>query len=88
MKTITFTYTKPDGSVSERTLLVLVSPGDMYAGIDISPLPPEIGAEFVNRYEQLHADFLAEVASLQDEYDVKHNYRQFKKDRITDLIEI
>lgn len=88
MKTITFVYKKPDNSVSERTLLALVSPTDIYAGIDISTLDPELGAEFVNRYECLHADFLAEVKSLQEEFDVKHNYRQFKQDRMSDIIEI
>lgn len=88
MKTITFVYKKPDNSVSERTLLALVTPGDMYAGIDLSSLSPENGAEFVNRYEELHADFLAEVKELQAEFDVKHNYRQFKQDRMSDIIEI
>ena len=40
MKTLTFKYTKKDGSVSERTLLALVIPGDKYAGIDVSELDP------------------------------------------------
>lgn len=88
MKTITFTYTKPDGSVSDRTLLALVTPGDMFAGIDLTSIPPEKGAEFVNKYEALHADFLAGVVELQAEYDVKHNYRQFKQSRMSDIIEI
>jgi hypothetical protein len=88
MKTITFNYRKSDGSISERTLLALITPGNKYAGIDISSLPPELGAEFVNRYEQLHIDFLAEVKELQAEYDVKHNYRQFNEEGMSDIIEI
>ena len=88
MKTITFVYKKPDNSISERTLLALTQPSVMYSGIDISSLEPSIGAEFVNRYEALHQDFLAEVKELQAEFDVKHNYRQFKADAMSDVIEI
>lgn len=89
MKTITFNYTKKDGSTSERTLLALVTPGgNMYAGIDLSSLAPELGAEFVNRYESLYNDFLAEVKELQAEFDLKHNYRQFLQDGMSDIIEI
>ncbi len=88
MKTITFYYTKKDGSTSERTLLALVTPGNMYAGIDLSSLDPESGAEFVRRYEELHADFMAEVKELQAEFDLKHNYRQFLESGMSDIIEI
>lgn len=88
MKTLTFVYTKPDNSISERTLLVVTSPSDMYGGIDISALPPEKAADFVNKYEQLHMDFIAAAQELQEEYDVKYNYRNFKADRMSDVIEI
>jgi hypothetical protein len=88
MKTLTFTYTKKDGSVSDRTLLALVTPGKMYAGIDLTSISPELGSEFVNRYEELHADFMAEVKELQAEFDLKHNYRQFLEEGMSDIIEI
>lgn len=88
MKTITFTYTKPDMSISERTLLATVVPGDVYAGIDITSIGPERGAVFVNAYEELYADFIAAVNDLKAEFDLKHNYRQFKADRMSDVIEI
>lgn len=88
MKTITFLYRKADGSTSERTLLALVTPSDKFAGIDISSLSPEQGAKFVNRYESLHADFLAAATELQAEFDLKHNYRQFNASGMSDIIEI
>ena len=89
MKTITFDYTKKDGSTSERTLMVLVSPGgDKYAGIDISELDPVEGAEFVGRYEELHNKFLDEVKQLQAEFDLKHNYRQFFESGMSNIIEV
>lgn len=88
MKTITFVYRKPDNSISERTLLALVTPTDKYAGIDISALSPELGADFVNRYESLSADFMAEVKELQAGFDLKHSYRQFSASGMSDIIEI
>ena len=88
MKTITFMYRKADNSTSERTLLALVTPGDKFAGIDISSLAPEVAADFVRRYESLHNDFLAEVKELQEEFDVKHNYRQFNASGMSDITEI
>lgn len=89
MKTITFDYTKKDGSTSERTLLALVTPGgDKYAGIDISELDPKAGAEFVNKYEQLHNEFLEAVKTLQADYDLKHNYRQFLVSGMSNIEEI
>jgi len=91
MKTITFTYTKKDGSKSERTLMAIVEPHpatDKYAGIDISELSPEDGAEFVGRYEGLYDKYLKETRELQAEFDVKHNYRQFFTDGMSDVIEI
>lgn len=88
MKTITFTYTKPDKSVSDRTLLATVVPGNMYAGIDLTSIGPEQGAKFVNEYEKLHNDFIIAVKELQAEYDLKHNYRQFKQELMSDIIEI
>lgn len=88
MKVLTFTYTKPDGSVSDRTLMALVTPGDKFAGIDLSNIDPSMGAEFFSRYKELYTDFMAEVKELQAEFDLKHNYRQFDAARMTDIIEI
>jgi hypothetical protein len=89
MKTITFNYTKKDGSTSERTLLVMVSPGgDKYAGIDVSSIDPDEAAEFTAIVEELHADYLDKLQYLQATYDLKHNYRQFLVSGMTDITEI
>lgn len=89
MKTITFTYTKKDGSTSERTLLVTVSPGgDKYAGIDISDMDPETSNQFVSEVECAHQDYLEEVKGIQEYYDLKHNYRQFLVNGMSDITEI
>lgn len=77
MKTLTFKYTKDDGSTSERTLLAITSPSDKYAGIDLTSLEPDCGARFIADVEAAHDVFIEEMRALQIKYDLKHNYRQF-----------
>ena len=38
MKTLTFTYTKTDSTISNRVLLTTSTPSTMYEGYDISEL--------------------------------------------------
>ncbi len=88
MKTLTFKYTKKDGSVSERTLLAMVTPGDKYAGIDVSELDPYMAGKFMEEAEQAYNDFLNHINSLQTRYDLEHNYRQFLASGVSQLEEI
>ena len=89
MKTITFNYTKKDGSTSERTLLVMVSPGgDKYAGIDMSDVDPDTAAQFANEAEEAHDGYIALMQEIQARYDLKHNYRQFLESGMNNVTEI
>jgi len=88
MKTLTFTYTKKDGSVSSRTLLAMVTPGDKYAGIDLSDMDEVEAAEFVAAANLLHQDFLEHMQDLQARFDLKHNYRQFLAGGMSSITEI
>lgn len=89
MKTITFSYTKKDNSTSERTLLALTTPGnDKYAGVDVTDLDPNSAAEFIARAKMLHEDYVVSLRSLQEEFDLSHNYRQFLVSGMDDIVEI
>lgn len=88
MKTLTFTYTKKDGSVSNRTLLAQVTPTDKFAGIDLSELDPELAAEFVEDAKYLYADYINELQQLQKKYELQHSYRQFLAPGVSNLTEI
>lgn len=88
MKTLTFSYTKKDGSVSERTLLALVTPTDKYAGIDLSMMEPSDAAQFVRAAKELHDEYLEDMLVLQAQFDLKHNYRQFLANGVTNLDEV
>lgn len=88
MKTLTFTYTKADGSVSERTLLALVMPSDKIAGIDMTMMEPNDAANFARLARQLHDKYVMDLQALQMDFDVKHNYRQFKADGVSNLVSV
>ena len=88
MKTLTFKYTKKDGSVSERTLLAMVTPGDKYAGIDVSELYPTEAEDFILEVKKAHEQFLMRLAFLQTKFDINHSYRQFLASGVSQLEEI
>lgn len=88
MKTLTFTYSKKDGSVSTRTLLAQSMPGDKYAGIDISDMDAVEAAEFAARAVGIHESYVLDMKRLQEEFDLKHNYRQFLAGRMSNITEI
>lgn len=85
MKLVEFTYTKPNGSVSQRALLELKSPQTNTEGLDVSELPPEDFAELSNRYQQLINEHEAKIVDLLQEYDLVKNYRAFVPSRMTDV---
>lgn len=89
MKTITFNYTKKDGSTSERTLLALVTPGgDKYAGIDLSELSPEQAAEFAQLAAQLHDAYIMKLQALQADFNLRFDYKQFLVSGMSNITEI
>ena len=88
MKTITFSYTKKGGAVSDRTLLALVVPGDKYAGIDLSELDPADAAAFAKRAKELNQEYIEAMFELQSEFELLHSYRQFLASGMTDVTEI
>lgn len=88
MKTITFDYTKKDASTSHRTLLALVTPGDKYAGIDLSELDPIVAANFVHAAEELHEKYILDMQALQTQFDLKFSYKQFLASGASNVTEI
>lgn len=91
MKAITFTYTKPNDSVSDRVLLVLTQPTELVSGIDITELFEENANEslkFITRAQELQEEYLKNMRTLQKEYDLTHNFRSFSKDRMTEIVEL
>jgi hypothetical protein len=86
MNILTFTYTKPDGKVSDRVLVVTQQPNDMYEGIDISELQDEAQADMINEMNQAYDTYLQSMANIKDKFDVVHSFRRFNPLKMTNII--
>lgn len=85
MKIKEFTYTKPNGEVSQRTLVELVSPTEHIEGIDVSELDMDQYAEFVQRLRDLEAQVYNQRMALYADFDLSNNYRRFVPQRMTNV---
>jgi hypothetical protein len=85
MKIKEFTYTKPNGDVSQRTLIELVSPTSHIEGIDVSELDMDQYAEFVQRLRDLEAQTYNQRMQLYADFDLGNNYRRFVPERMTNV---
>lgn len=85
MKIKEFTYTKPNGDVSQRTLVELVSPTTHVEGIDVSELDMDSYAEFVKRLHDLESQVYSQRLQLYADFDLTHNYRRFVPERMTNV---
>lgn len=85
MKLQEFTYTKRDGSVSERSVVVMQEPQHLVCGIDIAELTLEDTGGFLNDLRELRDRQALEMAVLLEKYDLKHRYRQFRPELMTNI---
>lgn len=85
MKIKEFTYTKPNGEVSERTLVELVSPTEHVEGIDVTELSMDDYADFVTKLRELESNLYTQRMALYAEFDLAHNYRRFLPSRMTNI---
>jgi len=77
MKLIEFTYTKADGSKSERAVVELVQPTKYVEGIDVTQMPEQEFADFCREFSLMKAAQHEETMRLLEQFDLKHNYRRF-----------
>ena len=77
MKLIQFTYTKTDGSQSDRAVIELQQPSKFMEGIDVTQLPDDSFADFVQEFRELKNTQHEATMALLAKHDLKHNYRRF-----------
>lgn len=77
MKLMEFKYTKANGRVSFRALLVTQEPQKNFSGYDITEFDETEFAEFIEEYRQLKNKQYTEYQELIAKHDLKYNYRQF-----------
>jgi hypothetical protein len=81
-----FTYTKADGSSSNRVLVPMVMPGKFMSGIDITELDTEQQAMYLAELMKAKDRHAMELAELEAKYDLRNRYRQFDPSRMTDVV--
>lgn len=77
MKLVEFTYTKTDGSTSQRSVIELVQPTKFFEGIDVSKMLEDEFAHFCSEFSKMKAAQHEETIALLEQFDLKHNYRRF-----------
>lgn len=82
---ISFYYTKESGAISPRVLVPIKTPFPDYFGVDISELDTEDQVAFEERVKVLREEFKVGMDDLMKEYDIKHNYRHFKSERMGEI---
>jgi len=85
MKIKEFTYTKPNGDFSHRTLVELVTPTEHIEGIDVSELDMDAYAEFVQKLKALEDTMYNQRMALYADFDLTNNYRRFVPGRMTNV---
>jgi hypothetical protein len=85
MKIKEFTYTKPNGEVSQRTVVELVTPTEHIEGIDVSELDMDSYAEFTKQLNELEKEIYNKRIELYSQFDLTHNYRRFLPSRMTNV---
>ena len=85
MKVLEFTYTKPNGEVTKRAVVETIKPNKYVCGFDISEMDSDTMVEFAKEYNALEAQFAEARLALQAQFDIKHNFRQFDPERMTEV---
>ena len=85
MKIKEFTYTKPNGDVSQRTIVELVSPTEHVEGIDVSELDMDSYAKFTQQLRDLETQIYNQRMALYADFDLGNNYRRFVPARMTNV---
>lgn len=77
MKLMEFNYTKANGEITDRALLVTQEPQKNVSGYDVTQLDEGEFANFIQEYRELKNKQYIEFQELISKHDLKHNYRQF-----------
>lgn len=85
MKLVEFTYTKDAGEVSKRAVIEIVTPSKFIEGWDITNLDEENAAVFMQQMSELRRTQHEQTMNLISEFDLKHNYRRFKPENMSDV---
>ena len=78
-----FTYTKADGSMSNRNVVPIVTPSDYLFGIDLSEFDADEAAEYAKVLEKFQVDTKNAMTAVVKALGLSSNYRRFKREGIS-----
>lgn len=88
MPIISFDYLKKGAEATQPKVMIPITvPSNKYFGIDITELDPEDQGEISAKLESMQAKFKEEVENLMIDYDLKHCYRYFFEEKMSNVIE-
>lgn len=87
MKFLTFDYKDSKGKETKRQVIQLSAPQPHYFCIDVAELEPIDMVELQNELEEAEAEAKGIRDKILAKYDVSKNYRYFKPESMTNLIE-
>ncbi len=87
MTITTFTYTKADGKISNRVLAGVSKPNKFVSGTDVTELPQEQQVLYAMAIQEAKTAYLEAIKVINDKFDVNHNFRQFKPECMTNVVE-
>lgn len=85
MKLKSFDYTKADGTTSHREFIEFYGPTHLCFGVDVTELEEADRIDLATKLAYARSEFDKDVATLMELYDVKHNFRQFKPESMTNV---
>jgi hypothetical protein len=85
MKFQTFVYQDLKGKITNRNVLVIQEASDKMTAVDVSGVDDETVAGFAVAYEAARTAFLAQVAALEAQYDLRFRLRQFFPDSMQNV---
>lgn len=85
MKFLEFTYTKSNGETSNRAVIITQEPSKLVGGFDVSELSEDSFAAFTVEMRELKNRQHQETLNLLTKHDLKHNYRQFSPEKMTNI---
>lgn len=85
MQIQTFKYTKANGDVSQRIIMVISKPSKHVSGIDLTEIGSEAADEYASIYGTLLDNFNAEVSKLNASFDTNNRFRQFDPAQMTEV---
>ena len=86
VKFLSFNYIKEDGKETHREYVCISEPSDKLFGIDVSELGIEEQGIFYAKMQQLYDKLHADTLALMEEFDIKHKFRYFKPELMSNII--